>query len=740
MIKLLICPLFIIMTILPARGQQLARKSAGELLLLLQQSKQDSNRILLLHALGKTYLNEYADKRASSADTAIGIFNHAIRLSDTLQLKTFWLESMLLEGEAYLAKVETAAGKKRFFEVAAIYRKQRDMQKEARTWLRLARKMSWDQESFPEIEVYYDKAINLYAQAHNVEREAGARTSKADYLFAANKFDLTEKELLKAIDLHHQIGSTKGSLNYLFLSQLNRYRGAYEKSLLYATKCVDVATRNNDTASIDSFYGELALVLDELGRSEESSHWYRKALTIRIARNADRVNLYKNAGLLIRQLIKLHKSRDALALMDSMVVANPPQILFEKAIVMQNYAYCYDGLKRYPQAEQYYNSMMAYYRKAPNNDEMVFIGNLDIGRFYLQRGQFEKAHSYLDAALVYNGARLVDQIELHHMLFSADSALGNYTAAIKDLQQYQFLNDSIYNERKSRQIEELTIQYETEKKEQNIRLLEKESRLQQNELVKAQNTRRWTLGVALLLIVIVGLLVNYVRLKQRTNRKLQMQQIQIEKKNGSLQHLVEEKEWLVREIHHRVKNNFQIVMGLLRTQSAYLQGEEAIQAVAESRQRIEAMSLVHQKLYQSDNLSAINMADYIHELIDCLKNSFRTGNAIRFNLQIDPVKLNIVHCIPLGLILNEAVTNAIKHAFPDKQEGMIDVSLKRRSRDHFILLIKDNGRGLPATFDSLSSSSMGMKLMRGLSGDLDTTLQVNNNKGTEIRIDFIGEV
>ena len=358
----------------------------------------------------------------------------------------------------------------------------------------------------------------------------------------------------------------------------------------------------------------------------------------------------------------------------------------------------------------------------------------------MQRRQFGKAHIYLDTALVYAlGSRLLDQRELYQLLFTADSALGNYATAIKDLQQYQFINDSIFNDRKSRQIEELTIQYETEKKEQSIRLLEKEKHLQQTELKQAQNTGSWILGAAILLIIIVGLLVNYSRLKQRTNTKLQVQQKQIEKKNHSLQQLVEEKEWLVREIHHRVKNNFHIVMGLLHTQSEYLQGEEAIQAVAESRQRIQAMSLVHQKLYQSDNLSAINMADYIHELIDYLKDSFHTGHTIRFNLQIDPVQLNVSHCVPLGLILNEAITNAIKHAFPGKKEGVIDISLKSIAQDHFLLSIKDNGVGLPATFNSTNQASMGMKLMRGLSDDLDATFKVNNNGGTEILLDFIGE-
>ncbi|MDF2191544.1 sensor histidine kinase [Paraflavitalea sp. CAU 1676] len=740
MLKAITVVIFFIATIAPATAQLPAELSQHTLRNLLQESKPDSNRILLLQALGKSYLkDEFNDARALLIDTAIGLFNHATSLSDTLHLQHFWIESKLLEGDAYLLNSETAEGVTRFTEVAALYRAQGDLQMEAQTWLRLARNISYTGEYYTEIEGYFDRAIKLYTKTRNVEREAAARTSLADFLFAFNKFDLAEKELLRAIDLRHQTGNTKVSFNYLLLSQLNRYRAAYEKSLSYATKSVDNAMRNNDTAVIDLYYGELALVLDELGRSAESSYWYRKTLTKRIARNLDRLTLHKTAGLLIRQLINSNQSRDALALADSLITAKPPQTPLEKAIAMQNNAYCFDALKQYPKAEQYYNSMAAYFRKTALNDEYVFLGNLDIGRFYLERGQYKKAHNYLDAALAYGGARMVDQRELHHLLFSADSALGNYAAAIKNLQQYEVINDSIYNERKSRQIEELTIQYETEKKEQSIQLLEKEKRIQLADLAKEKNSRRWTLGVALLLIILVALLVNYARLKQRTNRKLQVQQLLIEKKNDTLQHLVEEKEWLVREIHHRVKNNFQTVMGLLRTQSAYLQGEEAKAAVTESQQRIQAMSLVHQKLYQSDNLSAINMADYIHELIDCLKDSFHTGNTIRYNLQIDPAKLNIAHCIPLGLILNEAITNAIKHAFPGGQGGVIDVLFKRTAQDHFTLSIKDNGSGLPDSFDPSRQSSMGMKLMRGLSGDLDATFQVNLNNGTEIRLDFISE-
>ncbi|WP_276483054.1 sensor histidine kinase [Paraflavitalea pollutisoli] len=732
--------LWMMATVVPLSAQLPAGLSRAALQQRLEVSKPDSNRVLLLMALGKTYFGErYSDDRALLMDSAIGIFRQAIQLSERLQLKNWWLESMQLEGDAHLGKLETDTGIQLFSRVAGIYHAQGEPSKEAHAWLRLARQMSWGPPYFVQIQGFYDKAIHLFVQTHDLVGEADARVSLSDYLWAGNHFDATEKELLHAIDLHRQMKSTRVSPMYNYLSEVNRYRGAYEKSLRYATTCVDNALLHHDTIRIDLYYGELALVYDELGRCEESSYWYRKTLQKRIDRKINRTELFKTANLLIRQLVKLQRSREALAMMDSLVRTHTPKTIFEKAIALQNYALCYDALKQYAAAENYYNSMAAYFRQAPLNEEYVFGGNLDIGRFYLQHGQYVKAHGYLDSALAYRGARLTDQRALQHMLFTADSALGNYTAAIRDLQQYELLSDSLYNEKKSRQIEELTIQYETEKKVQNIRLLEKETRFQQAELNKEKNTRRWMLGVGVLLVVIVALLINYARLKQRTNSKLQVQQLVIERKNDDLQHLVEEKEWLVREIHHRVKNNFHTVMGLLRTQSAYLQGDEAIEALAESQQRIQAMSLVHQKLYQSDNLSAINMAAYIHELVDYLKDSFHTGRTIRFNLRIEPVALNISQCIPLGLILNEAITNAIKYAFPDKREGRIDVVLEKTLPDHYILSIKDNGVGLPPCFDPEKSRTLGMKLMRGLSGDLDTSLQLIHDNGTEIRLDFVAE-
>ncbi len=322
------------------------------------------------------------------------------------------------------------------------------------------------------------------------------------------------------------------------------------------------------------------------------------------------------------------------------------------------------------------------------------------------------------------------------MLFKTDSSLGNYVSAIRHLNQYRQLNDSIFNVAKTRQLQEVEVEYETEKKEKDIKLLEKESKLQQSKLDAGNRERNWIMGGTGLLLVIVVLLVRNTRLKQRTNKKLKIQQKEIGKQNISLRHLVNEKEWLVKEIHHRVKNNLQTVVGLLGTQSGYLKDDAAVKAITDSQRRIQAMSLIHQRLYQSNTLSAIRMTDYIHELVDSLADSFDAGNRIRFNLNIESVELDLAHCIPLGLIMNEAITNSFKYAFPGGQKGIISISLKNTSANNFLLTVKDDGAGLPEGFNVARSDSMGMNLMRGLSAEIGAQFTLVKERGTRIDISF----
>ena len=227
------------------------------------------------------------------------------------------------------------------------------------------------------------------------------------------------------------------------------------------------------------------------------------------------------------------------------------------------------------------------------------------------------------------------------------------------------------------------------------------------------------------------------------NNALELQQFEINQKNESLQRLVHEKdnllmdkEWLLKEIHHRVKNNFHVVASLLEIQSSYLKNQEALLAIKECQHRIHSMSIIHQKLYQSDTLSTIQMPEYIYELVEYLRESYLVREDVAFSLQIDNIELNHAPAITLGLILNEAITNAFKYAFGNMANGKISISLTRISDSQILLTVQDNGSGLPENFNNKPATSMGMELLQGLTDDIGGVISIENNNGTCIRIIF----
>ncbi|HEU5167888.1 MAG TPA: sensor histidine kinase, partial [Chitinophagaceae bacterium] len=359
--------------------------------------------------------------------------------------------------------------------------------------------------------------------------------------------------------------------------------------------------------------------------------------------------------------------------------------------------------------------------------------------FYLKIGKYDKAQEHFKKLMDVWPIRNKGMAALYEsdFLFKLDSAKGNYLSAIKHLRDYQKVNDSIFTEVKSKQIEELKVAYETDQKVQNIKMLEKQDQLQKSELKQESILRNISFALAALLIIIVTLLYNRFRLKQRTNKKLELQRQEIAKQNLSLQNMVNEKEWLLKEIHHRVKNNLQVVMSLLNSQSAYIDNDAALTAIHDSQHRVQAMSLIHQKLYSSENVSSIDMSLYIRELVSYLKESFDSGQRIRFDLNIEPFEMDVSQAVPLGLILNEAITNSLKYAFPDKRSGLISISLLNTSSNRYLLTITDDGVGMPSTIKK--TGSLGMSLMKGLSEDLDGNFSIVNNNGTAINISFIYE-
>jgi len=302
--------------------------------------------------------------------------------------------------------------------------------------------------------------------------------------------------------------------------------------------------------------------------------------------------------------------------------------------------------------------------------------------------------------------------------------------------QAYLLTDSIWNNEKNRQNSGLEIEYQTEKKTKDIALLHQRNQLQKRTIANDGALRYLFLAGFLIATLFIALLYNRYHLKKRSNLILEQKQSEINAQNELLRKLLTEKEWLLREIHHRVKNNLQIVISLLNTQSAYLDNEDALMAIRNSQNRMHAMSLIHQKLYQSDNLAQIDMKWYITELVEYMIECFGTEKKIRFELLADEVKLDVAQAVPLGLILNEAISNAIKYAFPGEKKGMVKIVFQVAEKDSCKLTVSDDGIGLPADFNQHYSDSLGMSLMTGLTDQLNGEINMWSDNGLTLEVVF----
>ncbi len=202
--------------------------------------------------------------------------------------------------------------------------------------------------------------------------------------------------------------------------------------------------------------------------------------------------------------------------------------------------------------------------------------------------------------------------------------------------------------------------------------------------------------------------------------------------------LLQEKEVLLKEIHHRVKNNLQIITSLLDLQSDYLESDSVKVMFQESRSRVRSMALVHEHLYQSADLSRINFGDYINGLAGYLMRVYgHLEQDVRLDVDVDSALMSVEMAVPLGLIINELVSNALKHAFPMEQPGLIIVQLKKVSSTEFRLIIQDNGVGLPTNMDIRQSPSLGLTIVMTLINQLQATLnQFSQKQGTCFEIAF----
>jgi two-component sensor histidine kinase len=576
---------------------------------------------------------------------------------------------------------------------------------------------------------YLDSATGPLKTAGNIELLAESYRLMADLDHLVSKMDKALQEANIALRYYESIHYTQMQGIFVLFAKLHYVKGDYPQSLQYGLRALQSAEATKDSGmrlcEITNTIGFTYFKLNEIDNARKYFD-----LSIGVAeREKDSLTVRMLASNIVECYLKLGQPQKA---RDFFRTITHNYSVAENKYEMGSYASdkawfkIYMDLKDYERAGTYVQKLLAI---TSRNLNKLILSNCyeNAIRYFTETHRFDVAEVYLrkNETLLDSLHDLVGMTRNYDQWFTLDTLKGDFRSAALHSNRFNKIKDEVFTQEKNKSIAQLQVEYETEKKEKEIQV--ERANLRHSNLM-----RDISFGGAAILAV-TGILIYWqFRQKRRAYRAE-------EQSNNRLRHLLSEKEWLLREIHHRVKNNLQIVLSLLNSQSAYIDNEYALTAIRDSQHRVYAMSLIHQKLYGTENVSSIDMARYIGELVSYLADSYDTWRRIRFDLAIEPLELDVGQAVPLGLVLNEVITNSIKYAFPDERGGVISISLSTAALHRCILTISDNGIGIPPHYEEMRTGSLGMSLIHALTGNLDGTLLIENDNGTTVTISFVRE-
>ncbi len=378
-------------------------------------------------------------------------------------------------------------------------------------------------------------------------------------------------------------------------------------------------------------------------------------------------------------------------------------------------ALCKTYLEDYSGAKRWLDS--ANVLKTNTDPETNFLLLMVMGEIASGQHQYDLSRiSFYKASWLATAARAIGwEKEALYRLYLSEKKGGNHSKSLSILESYAQLNDSLYRTGQDVALFEIESAYQKNLQDEAIAKLDAQNEASGLKL-HAQELTLWTVivGMGIMSVLLIWLYRLYDRVKTA---------------NQIISKVVQEKNILLREIHHRVKNNLQVISSLLKLQSGYIQDEVAVQAIAEGRSRVQSMALLHQNLYKEDNVTGVNMKDYFDNLIQGLFDTYNiSADRITLHKNIEDITLDVDTVVPLGLITNELISNALKHAFPGNLHGNLYVDLFEKS-GNLILHVRDDGTGI--SYES-RHEGFGSKLIQLLSQKLEADITTRSSHGTDV--------
>lgn len=369
--------------------------------------------------------------------------------------------------------------------------------------------------------------------------------------------------------------------------------------------------------------------------------------------------------------------------------------------------------------------------KIESKNTPIYIQSyLMLGEAYLKTNKLSKTKSIietLEQICCLNEVKL--KIQLLELQSSYYEKKEEFKTSLKYTAEIEYLKDSLLSVQNLNLLKSTELNYFIENKEKEVAT--------KNQIIEEKEKTN-------LIIIIIGLIAllttSFFAFQNNRRKRLEIEKMNtsISKKNEEIKVSLHEKELLLKEIHHRVKNNLQIISGILSLQNNSISDEKAKQVLIDGQDRIQTIALLHKTMYQNENFNMVDFQTYSNELITYIRQTNFTGNKnITINQEIENIQFNIDTAIPLSLIINEIITNCYKHAFKNKTEGTISISIKKQINDSYELIIEDNGNGLPENFTSFENTkSVGFDLIQGLCQQIDGEIEITSKKGTKINIQF----
>lgn len=745
--------------LLTSQGQEISRHEADSLLTSLNRVNTDTGRMTIFCRLAEYQIFKPGEYKAD-LDSAETYLNQAARLNADIGSIDAKGYQTLIRSRLLRERGKDSLGRIAASQAVQILRTGPNKAHLARACRDLASFYNLlDPHEFRRMVRLVDSASELYRQTGNISEQADCLQYLANLYITSPCDSLSRafQALNRCLAAHqsiHDIHDTRLIRVYQLYGEVYDQWGDYPKALKYKLLALKAAEdQGNTDMTMCEINNGIGVTLYNSKEDERARVYYRHALQV-----AEKFDDVDNAMTVVHNVVNSYnrskRPDSALAFIKSL----PKDILQSKTQdnyfdLQLCYLKTYVDLAKYPEAQRCYDTLIRIVNsnKAYEGYSLFLCGPMiDL---YLATRQYALAAIYIrkEAQLGIVSSPKYRKSAYYHQ-YRLDSARGDYKLALASLMRYIKLTDSFYTETSSRQIKQLDVEYETVEKEhaieiesKNIEILQSQTRLQESRLKQAALIRSVSFGAILLLLVVVGLIFSRYQIKQRQKKEIDEKNTQLQQLVAEKDDLLDTKEWLLKELHHRVKNNLQVMMSLQELQARNLTSDEALTAVHDSSNRLYAMSLIHQKLYKADGPDLINMRQYIGELVRHLADAFAPAKPIRLETDLTAdIELDVTQAIPVGLILNEAITNVFKYAFtgrPADSSGAIPpptlrIALYHIGQKEIELMIKDNGRGYAAAQDKNQRRSVGFSLMEALAEELEGNLKVLNEAGLTILLRF----